>query len=53
MNSIVGPIFNEKIVEKWNLWVRSLWNSQLLRAKKKKNAQLKTQRVKRGIQTAL
>ena len=22
MNSIVGPIFNEKVVEKWNLWVR-------------------------------
>ena len=22
VNSTVGPIFNEKIVEKWNLWVR-------------------------------
>ena len=22
VNSIVGPIFNEKVVEKWNLWVR-------------------------------
>ena len=22
MNSTVGPIFNEKIAEKWNLWVR-------------------------------
>ena len=22
MNSIVGPIFNEKVAEKWNLWVR-------------------------------
>ena len=21
MNSIVGPIFNEKVVEKWSLWV--------------------------------
>ena len=21
MNSIVGPIFNEKVAEKWNLWV--------------------------------
>ena len=21
MNSAVGPIFNEKVVEKWNLWV--------------------------------
>ena len=22
MNSTVGPIFNEKVAEKWNLWVR-------------------------------
>ena len=22
MNSIMGPIFNEKVVEKWSLWVR-------------------------------
>ena len=22
VNSIVGPIFNEKVVKKWNLWVR-------------------------------
>ena len=22
VNSIVGPIFNEKVAEKWNLWVR-------------------------------
>ena len=22
VNSTVGPIFNEKIAEKWNLWVR-------------------------------
>ena len=22
MNSAVGPIFNEKVAEKWNLWVR-------------------------------
>ena len=22
VNSIVGPIFNEKVTEKWNLWVR-------------------------------
>ena len=22
VNSIVGPIFNEKIAEKWNLWIR-------------------------------
>ena len=21
MNSIVGPIFNEKVTEKWNLWI--------------------------------
>ena len=21
VNSIVGPIFNEKVTEKWNLWV--------------------------------
>ena len=20
-NTVVGPIFNEKVVEKWNLWV--------------------------------
>ena len=44
VNSIVGPIFNKKVTEKWNLWdpwtvhictVYS-WQSQLLRAEKKK-----------------
>ena len=38
MNSIMGPDFNEKVAEKWNLWVReqytvycSPWKSQPLR----------------------
>ena len=29
VNSIVGPIFNEKIAKKWNLWVRKLCTNVL------------------------
>ena len=42
MNSIVGPIFNEKVAEKWNLWVREQsltvhgWLGQIVRLGKKK-----------------
>ena len=40
MNSIVGPIFNEKVAEKWNLWVREqctlTWSNNAA-GKKKKN----------------
>ena len=33
------PIFNEKVTDKWNLWVRhlcSLWKSQQMWTEKKK-----------------
>ena len=29
MNSVVGPIFNEKVAKKWNLWVREQCTSAL------------------------
>ena len=45
VNSVIGPIFNEKVAEKWSLWVPCMccWNvhctlmkSQQLRLKKEK-----------------
>ena len=46
VNSTVGPIFNEKVVEKWNLWVREQCTqctvhrkSQIFQLKKKKKKQ--------------
>ena len=32
MNGAVGPIFNEKVVEKWNLWVREQCTDALFTA---------------------
>ena len=29
MNSTVGLIFNEKVVEKWNLWIRKQYTGAL------------------------
>ena len=50
MNSTVGPIFNEKVTEKWDLWVREQCTDALFTmekstkpAQKKKKKQLKTQ----------
>ena len=34
MNSTVGPIFNEKVTEKWNLWVRKQCTDALFMVKK-------------------
>ena len=34
MNSAVGPIFNEKVTEKWNLWVREQCMDTLFIVKK-------------------
>ena len=34
MNSDVGPIFNEKINKKWNLWVHEQYTDALFTAKK-------------------
>ena len=33
VNSIVGPIFNEKVVKKWNLWVHEQYIMYCLRQK--------------------
>ena len=34
MNSTVGPIFNEKIAEKWNLWVHEQCTDALFTVEK-------------------
>ena len=34
VNSIVGPIFNEKVTEKWNLWVHEQYTDALFTAEK-------------------
>ena len=34
MNSVVGPIFNEKVAEKWNLWVHKQYTDALFTAEK-------------------
>ena len=33
VNSIVGPIFNEKVAKKWNLWVHEQYTIHCLRQK--------------------
>ena len=38
MNSTVGPIFNEKVAEKWNLWVRKQCTDALFTMQKSTNA---------------
>ena len=38
MNSTVGPIFNEKVAEKWNLWVREQCTDILFTVEKSTNA---------------
>ena len=34
VNSIVGPIFNKKNCEKWNLWVREQYTNALFKVEK-------------------
>ena len=34
VNSIVGPIFNEKVTEKWNLWVHEQYTDALFTVEK-------------------
>ena len=47
VNNTVGPIFNEKIAEKWNLWIRKQCTKKSQKAmaekrkKKKKNLKCK------------
>ena len=63
MNSIVRPIFNEKVDKKWSLWTREQCTNALFTAdrvnscgwgekKKKKMQKRKRRRAKRPIQTA-
>ena len=35
MNSTVWPIFNKKVAEKWNLWIREKSNISAQKKKKK------------------
>ena len=58
MNSIVGPIFNEKVAEKCNLWVHEQCTNTLFTnkkstsaaKKKKKNETQETQKVEAKAQ---
>ena len=34
VNSAVGPIFNEKVAKKWNLWVHKQYTDTLFTAEK-------------------
>ena len=47
MNSTVGPIFNEKVAEKWNLWVREQCTDALFTVQKSTNAGLTKKKKKR------
>ena len=49
MNNTVGPIFNEKIVEKCNLWIREQYIDALFTMKKSTNAGLKKKERKTRI----
>ena len=46
MNSAVGPIFNEKVTEKWNLWVHKQCTDTLFKDKKSTSAA--TKKKKKG-----
>ena len=51
MNNTVGPIFNEKIVEKCNLWIRKQCMNALFTMEKSTNVGLqKKKKGKRGFQ---
>ena len=54
VNSAVGPIFNEKVVEKWNLWIYEQCTDTLFTVEKSTSAATKKKngwnalKVKRG-----
>ena len=48
MNSTVKPIFNEKIAEKCNLWVRKQCMNTLFTMEKSTNAGLQKKKKKKG-----
>ena len=50
MNSTVGLIFNEKVAEKCNLWVREQCTDALFTVEKSTNAGLKKKEKKKGKQ---
>ena len=45
MNNAVGPIFNEKVFEKWNLWVRKQCTDTLFTDKKSTSTVTKKKNV--------
>ena len=51
----MGPIFNKKVAEKWNLWVheqsRLTWSNNAVGKKKKKGQKTQTQPLIIRIQT--
>ena len=53
MNNTVGPIFNEKVVEKWNLWAHKQYTirkkSQKATGEKKKKKEVLKRTLKRSI----
>ena len=51
MNSIVRPIFNEKVTKMYNLWVHKQYTNALFTVKKSTNTGLKKKkkREKRGF----
>ena len=62
VNSVVGPIYNEKVVEKWNLWIykqctNTLFTEDLVKCcswikkKKKQNAEEKCTATFSALQT--
>ena len=50
VNSAVEPIFNEKVVEKWNLWLRKQCTDALFTMQKSTNASWTKKKKKRKLQ---
>ena len=51
MNSAVGLILNEKVTEKWNLWVHKQCTDTLFKDKKSTSAATKKKKKKKGWNT--
>ena len=51
VNCIVGPIFNEKVIEKWNLWVYKQYTNALFTHWKSTNPALKKNNNKKRAET--
>ena len=49
MNSTVGPIFNEKVAEKCNLWVREQCTNALFTVEKSISAASKKKKKKKSL----